>query len=124
MLTGITIALLHKLLKPSQLIDHSGVVPANSQASNKDLFGIISLMVSTISKQETYLYLLQDMYFHFQTIKTGCFFFNLSMDGLQLFSPFNSRFLDVDMQIFCEKSALGTCILYFGFVNTLGILFI
>jgi hypothetical protein len=50
MLTGITITLLHKLLKPYQLIDHSRIVPANSQSSNKDLFGIISLMVSTISK--------------------------------------------------------------------------
>jgi hypothetical protein len=35
------------------LIDHSRVVPTNSQASNKDLFGIISLMVSTISKHST-----------------------------------------------------------------------
>jgi hypothetical protein len=30
--------------------EFSGVVPANSQASNKDLCGIISLMVSTVSK--------------------------------------------------------------------------
>jgi hypothetical protein len=49
-LTGITITLLHKLLKSGKLIGHFGVVPANSQASNKDLFGIISLMISTISK--------------------------------------------------------------------------
>jgi hypothetical protein len=45
-LTGITITLFHKLLKPGHLIDHYGVVPANIQTSNKDLFGIISLMVS------------------------------------------------------------------------------
>jgi hypothetical protein len=78
-LTGITITLLHKLLRPGQLIDHFGVVLANSQASNKDLFGIISLMVS---KQETHLYFLRDEYFHFQTgFGTGCFVFNLSMDG-------------------------------------------
>ena len=33
-LTGITITLLHKLLKPGQLIDHYGVVHVKSQASN------------------------------------------------------------------------------------------
>jgi hypothetical protein len=58
----------HKLLNPRQLIDHSRVVLANSQASNKYLFGIISLMISTISKQEAYLYLLRDGYFIFKPV--------------------------------------------------------
>jgi len=60
-LTGITITVLHKLLKPCQLIGHSGVVHANSQASNKDLFEITSLMVFTIFEHspDTDLVLLQ-----------------------------------------------------------------
>jgi hypothetical protein len=68
--------LLHKLLKAGELIDHSGVVPANFQDLNEDLFGIIFLMFSTIFKEETYLYLLLDMYWD------GLVFPNLSMDML------------------------------------------
>jgi hypothetical protein len=83
-LTGTIITLLHKLLKPGQLIDHYGVVPANSQASNEDLYGIISLMVSTISKQETYLYVLHDGYFIFKPVLGWvaiCFAFQFKVLG-------------------------------------------
>jgi hypothetical protein len=59
--------------------------------------------------------LLRDGYFHFQTsFGTGCLTFPWMgwfrsyrfWDGLQFFLPFNSRFLDVDRQKLCEKSAV------------------
>jgi hypothetical protein len=121
--TGITITLLHKLLKLGQLIDHSRVVPANSQASKKDLFEIISLMVSTISNKRL-IYTSYGMGIFIFKLVLGWVIFSLTFpctgclrnyrfwDGLQFFLPFNSRFLDEDGQKLCGKSTLFSIIRY------------
>jgi hypothetical protein len=55
------------------------------------------------------------VYFHFQTnFGTGSFENYWFSDGLQFFLPFNSRFLNVDGQKLCEKSALLVMLLLTG----------